>query len=106
MAGARPLRGDGGAAGGERTLGTRARASPAHPPSPARREAKECYKGAARRVRGMAGKAATRYGQLRNWLERIGIFGPAVLLTIVAFVVAYHFVQPAPPRHIVMATGS
>jgi TRAP transporter TAXI family solute receptor len=54
----------------------------------------------------MAGNMPTKQGQLRNWLERIGIFGPAVLLTVVAFAVAYHFVQPAPPRHIVMATGS
>ena len=52
----------------------------------------------------MAGKTPTRYGWLRIWLERIGMFGPAVLLTVVAFAVAYHFVQPAPPRHIVMAT--
>src|SRR5216683_471666 len=54
----------------------------------------------------MAGGMDTMRGRLRTWLERIGIFGPAVLLTVVAFAVAYHFVQPAPPRHIVMATGS
>ncbi len=45
-------------------------------------------------------------GWLRIWMERIGMFGPAVLLIAIAFAVAYHFVQPAPPRHIVMATGS
>jgi TRAP transporter TAXI family solute receptor len=44
-------------------------------------------------------------GQLRIWVERIGLFGPGVLLTLAAFAVAYYFVQPAPPRHIVMATG-
>ena len=44
--------------------------------------------------------------QLRIWRARLGVFGPAVLLTLVAFAVAYHFVQPAPPRHIVMATGT
>jgi len=54
----------------------------------------------------MAGEIPTKHGKLRIWLERIGMFGPAVLLTVVAFAVAYHFVQPAPPRHIVMATGS
>jgi TRAP transporter TAXI family solute receptor len=54
----------------------------------------------------MAGDAPTRYGQLRIWIERVGVFGPAVLLTVIAFAIAYHFVQPAPPRHIVMATGS
>jgi TRAP transporter TAXI family solute receptor len=54
----------------------------------------------------MAGGMDTMRGRLRTWLERIGLFGPAALLTIAAFAVAYHFVQPAPPRHIVMATGS
>lgn len=34
------------------------------------------------------------------------VFGPAVLATVVALLVAYHFVQPAPPRQIVLATGS
>ena len=45
-------------------------------------------------------------GHVRIWLERVGVFGPAILLTAAAFVLAYHFVQPAPPREIVMATGS
>ena len=45
-------------------------------------------------------------GQFRIWMERIGIVAPALLLTIAAFAVAYRFVQPAPPRHIVMATGA
>jgi len=38
--------------------------------------------------------------------EYIRVFGPAVLLAIVGFVVAYQFVDPAPPDHIVMGTGS
>jgi TRAP transporter TAXI family solute receptor len=54
----------------------------------------------------MAGGAPRKRGQLRNWLERIALFGPSGLLIVAAFVIAYHFVQPAPPRHIVMATGS
>ncbi len=54
----------------------------------------------------MTDDAPTRYGRLRLWLERVGVFGPAILLTAAAFAVAYHFVQPAPPRHIVMATGN
>ena len=54
----------------------------------------------------MAGDTPTKRGRLRIWLERIGMFGPAILLTGAAFAVAYHFVQPAPPRHVVMATGS
>ncbi len=33
------------------------------------------------------------------------IYGPAVLLAVVAFLVAYQFVAPAPPNRIVMATG-
>src|SRR5690242_9821203 len=45
-------------------------------------------------------------GQFRIWMERIGVVAPALLLTIAAFAVAYRFVQPAPPRHIVMATGA
>lgn len=31
--------------------------------------------------------------------------GPAVALVVAAFAIAYHFVQPAPPKRIVMATG-
>ena len=54
----------------------------------------------------MAGGAPRKHGQLRTRLELIGIFGPAGLLIVAAFVIAYQFVQPAPPRHIVMATGS
>lgn len=54
----------------------------------------------------MANDAPVKQGQLRIWLSRVAVFGPAVLLTIAAFVVAYHFVQPAPPRQIVMATGA
>jgi len=37
--------------------------------------------------------------------DYLRIFGPAVLLAIVAFFVAYQFVAPAPPSRIVMATG-
>jgi uncharacterized protein len=38
--------------------------------------------------------------------ERLKIFGPAVILTIFGFVIAFQFIQPAPPRKIVIATGS
>lgn len=54
----------------------------------------------------MAGDTRAMRGRLRIWMDRIGVFGPAILLIAIAFAVAYHFVQPAPPRHIVMATGS
>lgn len=38
--------------------------------------------------------------------EHIRIFGPALLLILAGFVLAYQFIQPAPPSHIRMATGS
>jgi TRAP transporter TAXI family solute receptor len=47
-----------------------------------------------------------RQGATRTWKERLALFGPAILVTSVALVVAYQFVQPAPPRHIVLATGA
>jgi TRAP transporter TAXI family solute receptor len=53
----------------------------------------------------MAERASTWHGQLRTWLERLGVFGPAILLTIAGFAVCYHFVQPAPPRRLVIAAG-
>jgi uncharacterized protein len=53
----------------------------------------------------MAGNTRTN-GHLRIWLSRVVIFGPATLLLIAAFVIAYQFVKPAPPREIVMAAGS
>ena len=37
--------------------------------------------------------------------DYLRIYGPAVLLAVVAFVVAYQFVEPAPPDRIVLATG-
>jgi TRAP transporter TAXI family solute receptor len=54
----------------------------------------------------MANGAPIKRGQLRIWLSRLVVFGPAILLTVAAFVIAYQFVKPAPPREIVMATGS
>jgi TRAP transporter TAXI family solute receptor len=54
----------------------------------------------------MTGDAPTKRGQLRIWIERTAMFGPAVLLMVAALAVAYQFVQPAPPRNIVMATGA
>jgi len=37
---------------------------------------------------------------------RLKIFTPAVILAIIGFVIAFQFVGPAPPREIVLATGS
>ncbi|HKW54128.1 MAG TPA: TAXI family TRAP transporter solute-binding subunit, partial [Stellaceae bacterium] len=42
----------------------------------------------------------------RTWRERLGVFGPAAILTLAALAITYQFVQPAPPRHITIATGS
>ena len=41
----------------------------------------------------------------RTLRDRLKFFGPGTLLVVLGFFVAYQFVQPAPPRHIVMATG-
>ena len=38
--------------------------------------------------------------------EYLKIFGPAILAACFGFLVASHFVDPAPPRHITIATGS
>lgn len=38
--------------------------------------------------------------------DHIKIFAPALLLILVGFVIAYQFVQPAPPDHIRIASGS
>lgn len=53
----------------------------------------------------MPAKSFRREREARTWRERARIFGPAALLSLVALIVTYHFVQPAPPRHIVFATG-
>jgi TRAP transporter TAXI family solute receptor len=45
-------------------------------------------------------------GERNSLRYQLAIFGPAALVVIVAFVVAYQFIQPAPPDRVVMATGS
>lgn len=42
----------------------------------------------------------------RSGWDLLVILGPALLLIIAGFALAFQFVKPAPPRHIVMATGS
>jgi TRAP transporter TAXI family solute receptor len=39
------------------------------------------------------------------WREQLSVVGPAVVLAIVAFVVAFQWVKPAPPSSVVIATG-
>ncbi len=52
---------------------------------------------------------AKRPAEARSWYGRSGdfwkVFGPAIFLTLAGFVVAYQFVEPAPPRHFTLATG-
>ena len=38
--------------------------------------------------------------------EKLKIFGPATMIAIVGFVIAYQFVAPAPPRNISIGTGT
>jgi hypothetical protein len=38
--------------------------------------------------------------------EKLKRFGPAMVIAIVGFVVAYQFIAPAPPRNILIGTGS
>jgi TRAP transporter TAXI family solute receptor len=38
--------------------------------------------------------------------NKLKIFGPAIVVTIIGFMVAYQFVSPAPPRRISIGTGS
>ncbi len=47
----------------------------------------------------------TRRGRDRSTWEYIKVYGPAIILTVVGFIVTYQFVGPAPPKHIVIATG-
>lgn len=41
-----------------------------------------------------------------SWHEWLKIGLPILVLTCVAFAIAWHFVKPAPPKHVVIATGS
>ena len=43
----------------------------------------------------------------QSWVskESLHVYGPMLVLTLVGFVVAFHFVKPAPPTHLVIATG-
>ena len=38
--------------------------------------------------------------------HQLRIFGPAVLLVIIAFIVTFQFVKPAPPKEVTIASGS
>ena len=42
----------------------------------------------------------------RQWRHGFALYAPAVVLTLAAFVLAYQFVEPAPPRHLTLAAGA
>jgi TRAP transporter TAXI family solute receptor len=42
---------------------------------------------------------------IKSWKYRFKYFGPGSLIVILSFAVAFHFIQPAPPRDLVMGTG-
>ncbi len=41
----------------------------------------------------------------KTWRDHVKVLGPAVLATLLGFVIAYQFVDPAPPKRITIATG-
>jgi len=41
----------------------------------------------------------------QDWKDQLRIYGPAALLVLIAFSVAYQFIKPAPPDRVVMAAG-
>src|SRR6266566_8182756 len=53
----------------------------------------------------MSANSFRRERHIHTWRERARVFGPAAIISLLALIVTYHFVQPAPPRHIVFATG-
>jgi len=42
----------------------------------------------------------------KHFIDYLKLIGPGTFITILAFIIAYQFVEPAPPRHIAIATGS
>lgn len=52
------------------------------------------------------GKAVKKSFSHRGARDYLKIIGPGAIITILGFFIAYQFVAPAPPRHIVIATGS
>ncbi len=43
--------------------------------------------------------------QKPDWKELVSVYGPLVLLVVLGFVLAFQYIKPAPPDHIVMASG-
>jgi len=42
----------------------------------------------------------------KHLIDYLKLIGPGTIITMLAFIIAYQFVEPAPPRHITIATGS
>ncbi len=38
--------------------------------------------------------------------DRLRVYGPALVITVIGFIVAYQFVEPAPPDHLTIGTAS
>jgi len=56
---------------------------------------------------GLTGKGRSGRGRwFRSLWAQAAVIAPALLIVIAGFVVAYQFVEPAPPDRVVMATGS
>jgi TRAP transporter TAXI family solute receptor len=45
------------------------------------------------------------HARKRDWKDGLTIYGPAALLVLVAFAVAFQFIKPAPPKHLTLAAG-
>ncbi len=41
----------------------------------------------------------------RSWRDHVRVLAPAIIVTLIGFIVAYQFVDPAPPKKITLATG-
>jgi TRAP transporter TAXI family solute receptor len=41
----------------------------------------------------------------QGWKELLAVYGPLALLVLFGFVLAYQYIKPAPPDHILMASG-
>ena len=41
----------------------------------------------------------------RSWRDYVRVLAPAIIVTLLGFVFAYQFVDPAPPKKITLATG-
>lgn len=54
----------------------------------------------------MAGNTSLEKHLKKKSREFLKIFGPAIIITLIGFVVVYQFVDPAPPDHLSIGTGS